>query len=119
MLSGCVAPLLSPQINDAAERVLTRHGIEVVYAAGEGCCGSLAHHMGREHDALAQVRANVDAWTAEIERGGLDAILDHRVRLRHHHQGLRLHAARRCRPMPKKPRAFPRWRATFPNISRR
>jgi glycolate oxidase iron-sulfur subunit len=75
LLSGCVAPLLSPQINDAAERVLTRHGIEVVYVAGEGCCGSLAHHLGREHDALGQVRANVDAWSAEIERGGLDAIL--------------------------------------------
>ena len=75
LLTGCVAPLLSPQINAAAERVLTRHGVDVVYAAGEGCCGSLAHHMGREHDALAQARANIDAWTAEIERDGLDAIL--------------------------------------------
>jgi glycolate oxidase iron-sulfur subunit len=75
LLMGCVAPLLSPQINNAAERVLTRHGIEVVSVAGEGCCGSLAHHMGREHDALAQVRANIDAWIAEIESSGLDAIL--------------------------------------------
>ncbi|MGZ5897155.1 MAG: glycolate oxidase subunit GlcF [Xanthobacteraceae bacterium] len=75
LLTGCVAPLLSPQINAAAERVLTRHGIDVVYPSGEGCCGSLAHHMGREHDALAQVRANVDAWNAEMEHDGLDAIL--------------------------------------------
>ncbi|HWM45919.1 MAG TPA: glycolate oxidase subunit GlcF [Xanthobacteraceae bacterium] len=75
LLTGCVAPVLSPQINEAAVRVLTRHGLEVVLVAGEGCCGSMAHHMGREHEALAQVRANVDAWTAEIERGGLDAII--------------------------------------------
>jgi glycolate oxidase iron-sulfur subunit len=75
LLSGCVAPLLSPQINQAAERLLTRNGIEVVYAAGEGCCGALAHHMGREHEALAQVRANVDAWIAEIDNGPLAAIL--------------------------------------------
>lgn len=75
LLSGCVAPLLSPQINEAAERILTRNGVEVVHVADEGCCGSLAHHMGRKHDALGQVRANVDAWSAEIERGGLDAIV--------------------------------------------
>jgi len=75
LLTGCVAPLLSPQINAAAERVLTRNGVEVVYAAGEGCCGALAHHMGREDEALAQVRANVDAWSAELDNGPLDAIL--------------------------------------------
>ena len=75
LLTGCVAPVLAPNINEAAERVLSRHGVEVVSVAGEGCCGSLAHHMGREHEALAMVRANVDAWTAEIESQGLDAIL--------------------------------------------
>jgi glycolate oxidase iron-sulfur subunit len=75
LLTGCVAPILSPNINEAAARVLSRHGVEVVFPAGEGCCGSLAHHMGREHEALAMVRANVDAWTAEIESQGLDAIL--------------------------------------------
>ncbi|MBV8791645.1 MAG: glycolate oxidase iron-sulfur subunit, partial [Pseudolabrys sp.] len=75
LLTGCVAPVLSPQINDAAVRVLTRYGIEVVGAAGEGCCGSLAHHMGREHDALGQARANIDAWIAEADGEGLDAVL--------------------------------------------
>ncbi len=42
---------------------------------GEGCCGSLAHHMGREGQALAAARANVDAWTSEIDGEGLEAIL--------------------------------------------
>ena len=75
LLTGCVAPVLSPEINEAAIRVLTRYGIEVIGAEGEGCCGSLAHHMGREHEALAQVRTNVDAWLAEADGEGLDAIL--------------------------------------------
>jgi glycolate oxidase iron-sulfur subunit len=75
LLSGCVGPVIQPGINQAAIRVLTRHGIEVVLAAGEGCCGSLVHHLGREEDALAAARANIDAWTAEIAAGGLDAIV--------------------------------------------
>jgi glycolate oxidase iron-sulfur subunit len=31
--------------------------------------------MGREHDALAAARANIDAWSDEIAAGGIDAIL--------------------------------------------
>jgi glycolate oxidase iron-sulfur subunit len=72
LLAGCVNDVLAPEINAAAISVLTRHGIEVVLPNGAGCCGSLVHHMGREHEALAQARANIDAWTA-IE--GLDAIV--------------------------------------------
>jgi glycolate oxidase iron-sulfur subunit len=75
LLQGCAQAVLAPSINTAAIRLLTRKGIEVVYAAGEGCCGALVHHIGREQQALAQARANVDAWTREIEKGGLDAIL--------------------------------------------
>ncbi len=55
--------------------MLNRHGIEVVLARGEACCGSLVHHMGRERDALRFVKNNVDAWMREIEGDGLDAIL--------------------------------------------
>ena len=65
LLAGCVNDVLAPQINAAAIRVLTRHGIEVVVANGAGCCGSLVHHMGRESEALAQARANIDAWTRD------------------------------------------------------
>ena len=75
LLSGCVARVLAPEINAAAIRVLTRHGIEVVLAEGEGCCGSVTHHMGREHEALAAARANIDAWSSEMDGEGLDAIL--------------------------------------------
>lgn len=75
ILSGCAQPVLDPAINEATIRLLTRHGVEVVLPKGEGCCGALVHHMGREHDALAFARANIDAWMAEIEGEGLDAIL--------------------------------------------
>jgi glycolate oxidase iron-sulfur subunit len=75
LLAGCINPVLAPSTNEAAIRVLNRAGVEVVIAEGDGCCGSLVHHMGREDQALAQARSLIDAWTAEIEGEGLDAIL--------------------------------------------
>jgi glycolate dehydrogenase iron-sulfur subunit len=75
MLTGCANDVLAPSINAAAIRLLTRHGVEVVQAEGEGCCGALVHHMGHEAEALAQVRNNVDAWTRERDAEGLDAVL--------------------------------------------
>ncbi|HET7679668.1 MAG TPA: glycolate oxidase subunit GlcF [Xanthobacteraceae bacterium] len=74
LLDGCINPILSPSINESAIRVLNRHGIEVVLAEGEGCCGSLTHHMGREAQALASARTNIDAWTQEMT-DSLDAVL--------------------------------------------
>jgi glycolate oxidase iron-sulfur subunit len=75
ILEGCAQPPLKPSINAAARRFLARCGVEVVAAPGEGCCGALVHHMGREEQALDFVRANVDAWTRLIDDGGLDAIV--------------------------------------------
>ncbi|KAB2770801.1 glycolate oxidase subunit GlcF [Brucella anthropi] len=75
ILNGCAQPVLNPGINAATLRLLNRFGIEVVTPKGEGCCGSLVHHMGREEQALEQARHNVDVWTREIEAGGLDAII--------------------------------------------
>jgi glycolate oxidase iron-sulfur subunit len=75
LLYGCINPVLAPSSNEAAIRMLNRNGIEVVVAKGEACCGSLVHHMGREEQAMAQARNNIDAWTAEITGEGLDAIL--------------------------------------------
>jgi glycolate oxidase iron-sulfur subunit len=74
-LQGCAQQVLAPRINQAAINVLTRHGIEVVLVKDEQCCGALTHHLGREDDALARAQANVTAWSAEIAREGLDAIV--------------------------------------------
>ena len=75
LLAGCINPVLAPSTHAAAIRLLNRNGIEVVVAAGEACCGSLVHHMGREAEALAFARNDIDAWTRELEGEGLDAIL--------------------------------------------
>ena len=75
LLAGCINPVLAPSTNEAAIRVLNRHGIEVVIAEGDGCCGSLVHHMGREAQAMTQAKHLIDAWMVEIDGEGLDAIL--------------------------------------------
>ncbi len=74
ILEGCAQPVLKPSINAAARRLLARHGVETVTPRGEGCCGALVHHMGREEEALDFARRNIEAWCEEIDRG-LDAIL--------------------------------------------
>ena len=73
MLTGCAQQVLAPEINEATIRLLVRHGCEVVVARGAGCCGALTHHLG--HDGTAFARANVLAWSAEIDKDGLDAIV--------------------------------------------
>lgn len=75
LLTGCAQKVLKPAINEATVRLLNRLDVEVVVPEGEECCGSLVHHMGREDASLDAARANVDAWTREIEGGGLDAII--------------------------------------------
>jgi glycolate oxidase iron-sulfur subunit len=75
LLNGCAQTVIAPQINESTIRLLTRLGVEVVVAEGMGCCGSLVHHMGRTDESHAQAAANIDAWLAEADRGGLDAIV--------------------------------------------
>ena len=75
LLRGCAQSVLDPGINDAAIRLLTRSGIEVVMPPAAGCCGALTHHMGRNDESHAQAKQIIDAWIAEIDGEGLDAIL--------------------------------------------
>lgn len=76
LLNGCAQQVLSPAINEATVRLLTRMGVEVVVAQGAGCCGALVHHMGQEGPALASAKANIDAWNRLKENeGSLDAVV--------------------------------------------
>ncbi|AWM23783.1 2-hydroxy-acid oxidase [Sinorhizobium fredii USDA 205] len=75
LLTGCAQPVLRPEINEATIRLLTGQSVEVVVSAGEGCCGALVHHMGREEQALNAARRNVDVWLKAAEEDGLDAIV--------------------------------------------
>src|SRR5208337_2499944 len=75
LLMGCAQRVLRPGINDSTIRVLNHLGYDVVLSEGEGCCGALTLHMGKEADAKAFARHNIDAWHAQREKGPLDAII--------------------------------------------
>ena len=72
LLQGCVEPAMAPSIRDAAIRLITRAGFEVVLAEGEGCCGALSEHLGRADEAADFARTNVRAWA---KAGPFDAIV--------------------------------------------
>jgi glycolate dehydrogenase iron-sulfur subunit len=76
LLAGCAQQVLRPEINDATIRLLARRGVDVEVAPGAGCCGALVHHMGREADAIAMAKRNIDAWMRVIGKGDpIDAVI--------------------------------------------
>ena len=75
LLNGCAQQALDPAINEATVRLLTRFGVEVVVAEGAGCCGALAHHLGKTEASHGHAARNIEAWMREIEAGGLDRII--------------------------------------------
>ncbi|WP_295074529.1 glycolate oxidase subunit GlcF [Tabrizicola sp.] len=75
LMTGCAQKALNTDINDATIRLLRRLGCEVVVAKGQGCCGALTHHMGKEDLSHASAAANIRSWIAEKRAGGLDAIV--------------------------------------------
>lgn len=75
ILKGCAQSVLDPEINAATDRLLHRHGVEAISVAGEGCCGALNHHLGQTTSSHIAARRNIDAWIAEMDGPGLDAII--------------------------------------------
>ena len=68
LLAGCVQQVLDGDINLATIDVLTRNGVEVVIPEGQGCCGSLAWHIGEEQPSPGDGegesrRVSVSTWT--------------------------------------------------------
>ena len=74
LLTGCVQPSMAPNINAATARVFNALGIELLVAAGSGCCGAIRHHTDDPAGALADARRNIDAWWPHIE-SGVEAIV--------------------------------------------
>jgi len=66
---------MAPNIDAATARVLDAAGIQTIVAAGAGCCGAIRLHTSDRDGALAQMRANVDAWWPSVERGEVEAIV--------------------------------------------
>jgi glycolate dehydrogenase iron-sulfur subunit len=71
LLAGCVQRVFFPQVNEATVRVLSAEGCEVLVPPGQGCCGALSIHAGREEEALAFARDTI----ATFEKEPVDAIL--------------------------------------------
>jgi glycolate oxidase iron-sulfur subunit len=75
LMTGCAQRAVNTDINDATIRLLTRLGAEVVVARGQGCCGALAHHMGRARESHAAAAANIAAFLGEHRSDPLDAVV--------------------------------------------
>ncbi|MGR3363567.1 MAG: glycolate oxidase subunit GlcF [Maritimibacter harenae] len=75
LMTGCAQRALDTDINDATIRLLRRLGCEVVVAKGQGCCGALTHHMGKEAEAHGTAARNIRAWVREMDGEGLDAVV--------------------------------------------
>jgi Fe-S oxidoreductase len=71
MLTGCVQSVFFPQVNASTARVLAAEGCEVIIPRGQGCCGALSLHSGREAEAAAFARRTI----ATFEQAGVDAIV--------------------------------------------
>jgi len=68
---GCVQREFLPEINAATARVLASEGCEVVAPPGQGCCGALLMHSGKDTGAEALTRRMI----ADFEAAGVDVII--------------------------------------------
>ena len=67
LLAGCVQQVLSPEINWATLRVLSRNGVEVVVPRGQGCCGALSLHAGEADQARTLARRNLKVFPQDVD----------------------------------------------------
>jgi len=74
MLTGCVQSVFFPQVNASTARVLAAEGCDVIIPPGQGCCGALSLHSGREAEAAAFARRTITMFE-QAQRGGVDAIV--------------------------------------------
>ncbi len=75
MLAGCVQPAMLPNINAATARVLDAIGIQTLVTPAAKCCGAVQQHLSDPQGALAQARANIDAWWPWVAKQQIEAIV--------------------------------------------
>ncbi|GAB1640260.1 (Fe-S)-binding protein [Krasilnikovia sp. MM14-A1259] len=71
MLTGCVQGAFFPEVNSATVRVLAAEGCDVLIPPGQGCCGALSVHNGREVEARRFARSLIDTF----EGSGMDYLV--------------------------------------------
>jgi glycolate oxidase iron-sulfur subunit len=62
VLLGCVQRAFFSPVNAATVRVLAAEGCSVACPSGQGCCGALSEHVGREEEALRFARQTIDTF---------------------------------------------------------
>jgi glycolate oxidase iron-sulfur subunit len=67
LLAGCVQQALSPEINWATLRVLSRNGVEVIIPPEQGCCGALDLHAGEWLAAQIKARRNLAVFPQDVD----------------------------------------------------
>ncbi len=68
-MQGCVEPVISPGIAQAAERVLDHLAVETLRLPAEGCCGALAHHLDDHRAGRRMAAHNIALWERALESG--------------------------------------------------
>jgi glycolate oxidase iron-sulfur subunit len=71
LLTGCVQRVYFPEVNAATLRVLNAEGCDVVLPRGQGCCGALSLHAGRDGEAKELARELIQLF----EEQQVDAII--------------------------------------------
>ncbi len=71
LLLGCVQRVFFDAVNAATMRVLTAEGCDVVIPPGQGCCGALSIHAGREDEGLKYARRLIETF----EAWGVDTVV--------------------------------------------
>lgn len=66
---GCVQPTLMPNVDAATVRVFDKLGIVLTTTSAAGCCGALRQHLHDHVGAMAQFKANIDAWWPYVDQG--------------------------------------------------
>ncbi|GAA2348568.1 heterodisulfide reductase-related iron-sulfur binding cluster [Saccharopolyspora halophila] len=64
LITGCVQSAFFPDVNAATARILSAEGCDLVIPPGQGCCGALSEHSGREEEAIGFARKLLDTFEA-------------------------------------------------------
>jgi glycolate oxidase iron-sulfur subunit len=68
IVAGCVQRAFFPNVNAATVRVLAAEGFDVSVPLGQGCCGALSLHAGRDEEAKRFASQLIESF------GDLDAV---------------------------------------------
>ena len=67
ILNSCAQSVFNPDIDASTARVLDLFDIQLVRADKSACCGAIDQHLAAPHDAIRQMKANIDAWYSGLQ----------------------------------------------------